>query len=767
MLNRVYNFLSSMKFATLMLLLFAFACGYATFIERDFGTASANALIYRAWWFELIQILLCVSLVLNMFKFKLFRKEKLATLSFHLAFVLIIIGAGVTRYIGYEGRMQIFTNEEENNFMSDNMFLQVDVHDKKKQLKFDKQLNLSSITRKFDKTPVLNKLFSNYFKVNSNNFLQDFSSKPKLSEDFSIEYVDFISNSINTKISGVILTSSNNSSKSGTAVSVNEFEDMKIGNNSSSKIRNIKFSLNKKQDSAINFILNSSSPLNTKIGCSSDIYDIEVKKMPPDPNDVGSYKPKGTYFEIEKMSLITIKDNITDSIGKSIIFRDFYFEDTVMYSSSNNMDMRENPYRTKDALVVNVKVNDKIKRDTLIGSPGMQSKPSVFKFENLFFTLSYGPKYYQLPFSVKLDKAKTKNYPGSKNPSSYMSHVTVKSPKEVFSDSIYMNNILNYKGYRFYQASIGKQDEFTVLSVNKDWLGTLISYIGYFFLALGMIMVFFSQKTRFKNLTKRLNNLKGTSILIFMFFNVIFSDAHTNINTLDNLSEKEYALIEEGRYVNLLEKYEINQSHAEKFDRLLVQHAGRIKPMSTYSMEIIRKFSRKDRIYDLSPSQSILGIICFPHVWNHIPIFKVEHQQIIREINYLKKSSELITDAYKSLGRFPLDVIVEIESEKLSKIIQSDYNHLSWEAVQFAFKNGVKKIDPNTKGVPPFEKWLRSVNKQVKLGKFSLNNQKLISEIDYKEEMFSYSQIINVVTYEKYEKAFAKLDIEKRLSKMI
>ena len=101
MLNRVYNFLSSMKFATLMLLLFAFASGYATFIERDFGTASANALIYRAWWFELIQILLCVSLVLNMFKFKLFRKEKLPTLSFHLSFVLIILGAGINRYVVY------------------------------------------------------------------------------------------------------------------------------------------------------------------------------------------------------------------------------------------------------------------------------------------------------------------------------------------------------------------------------------------------------------------------------------------------------------------------------------------------------------------------------------------------------------------------------------------------------------------------------------------------------------------------------------------
>ena len=41
-----------MKLASVLLLFFAFSIGYATFIERDFGTASANALIYRAWWFD-------------------------------------------------------------------------------------------------------------------------------------------------------------------------------------------------------------------------------------------------------------------------------------------------------------------------------------------------------------------------------------------------------------------------------------------------------------------------------------------------------------------------------------------------------------------------------------------------------------------------------------------------------------------------------------------------------------------------------------------
>ena len=124
----------------------------------------------------------------------------------------------------------------------------------------------------------------------------------------------------------------------------------------------------------------------------------------------------------------------------------------------------------------------------------------------MYFTLSYGPKFYKLPFNIKLDKAETVHYAGSKNPSSYKSHVTVEHSKNIFSDSIYMNNILNYDGYRFYQASIAEDDSFTVLSVNHDWLGTLVSYIGYFFMMLGMIMVSFHKKLVSKIFQKDLIN---------------------------------------------------------------------------------------------------------------------------------------------------------------------------------------------------------------------------------------------------------------------
>ena len=160
MINRFVKFLLSMKFVIILLIVFAFSIGYATFIENDFGTDSAKALIYNTWWFELLLIILAVSLILNMFKHKLFRKEKLPILAFHLSFILILIGAGITRYMSYEGMMSISEGQSQNTFISNDVFLQIKVNDKKNQFLLDKKLDLSGITKRFDHTPILKNFFS-------------------------------------------------------------------------------------------------------------------------------------------------------------------------------------------------------------------------------------------------------------------------------------------------------------------------------------------------------------------------------------------------------------------------------------------------------------------------------------------------------------------------------------------------------------------------------------------------------------------------------
>ena len=66
---------------------------------------------------------------------------------------------------------------------------------------------------------------------------------------------------------------------------------------------------------------------------------------------------------------------------------------------------------------------------------------------------------------------------------------------------IFMNNVLNYRGYRFFQSSYDKDEKGTILSVNKDRWGTIVTYSGYLSLlisVLSLIIYRFSRINLFK-----------------------------------------------------------------------------------------------------------------------------------------------------------------------------------------------------------------------------------------------------------------------------
>ncbi len=99
-MKKIARVLFSNQLTLLALILYAAAMGYATFLENDFGTPAARAAVYDAWWFEGLMFILCINFIGNIYRYKLLRKDKRALLAFHLAFILILVGAFVTRYTG-------------------------------------------------------------------------------------------------------------------------------------------------------------------------------------------------------------------------------------------------------------------------------------------------------------------------------------------------------------------------------------------------------------------------------------------------------------------------------------------------------------------------------------------------------------------------------------------------------------------------------------------------------------------------------------------
>ncbi|MEE2700166.1 MAG: cytochrome c biogenesis protein CcsA [Bacteroidota bacterium] len=602
MINRLFNFLSSMNFAAILLFVFGFAIGYATFIENDFGTRTAKALIFNAWWLELILAFLCLSLILQLFRQHMFSWNKIPILTYHLAFIVILIGAGITRYIGTEGMMHIREGEMENSFVSEDLYLQIKVDDKTYQYEYDKRLFLSPISNNHFSIPI--------------EFLDN---------DVKIQYADFIPNVTDSLINNV---------ENGVPIihlivpGENGMESIFLSEGERKLIDNYSFTLNNPHENAINLFFNDSLMLVANL-------DIESMSMLDRSTAILAKNQRNTLetrklYSSENLQFV-IKE--THPKGKIIL-------------ASKHLKMENG---AEDALVIDIFSNGESKRVELIGGSGFVSTKRKIELGGLNFTISYGAKYLRTPFYIRLKNFQLERYPGSMSPSSFASEVSVIDGQNISNHKIFMNNVLNYRGYRFFQSSYDKDEKGTILSVNQDWWGTLITYVGYGLLFLGIILTFFLKNTRFKMLGMRLRNMKQKTLFLilafgFSFFNGEAMEKNVNVDSL-------------------LEENLIDATHAERAALLLVQdNGGRVKPLSTLSSEFIRKISRKQNLYGQSATQIMIGMMSNPVVWGNIPLIKVSDPKL-----------KTILDTEEGLISF-IQVFEEDGSYKLNKSVEEAYN---------------------------------------------------------------------------------------------
>ena len=123
--KKIFSFLFSTRLMAVLFVVFAVAMAVGTFIENDYNTDTARILVYNAWWFEMIHLFFLINFFGNIKKYQLHKKEKWASLLLHLAFIFIILGAFITRYISYEGMMPIREGATENRMYSDKTYLTV------------------------------------------------------------------------------------------------------------------------------------------------------------------------------------------------------------------------------------------------------------------------------------------------------------------------------------------------------------------------------------------------------------------------------------------------------------------------------------------------------------------------------------------------------------------------------------------------------------------------------------------------------------------
>jgi len=420
----------------------------ATFLENDFGTSSIKALIYHALWFDLLHLVMGVQLLGMIVKYKMWKKEKLPMFFFHGAFIVILLGAGVTRYLGFEGILHIREGKSETRMLSSEPYVQIKVLDTK-----GKVLGEWEYLKYFSTTPFGNNAFSKQMALTNG------------------EKVEIVFN----------------------------------------------------------------------------------RYTPP--------LKKGQYAKVEL--LVYYKK------GRSVL--------------------------------------------SLVGGDMKKGYEQKVQLDDALIVAEYGSKVHELPFALHLEDFILGKYPGSSMPSHYESAVKVVDGEKRFDYRIYMNHVLDYKGFRFFQSSYDPDELGTVLSVNRD-PGKWPTYLGYLLLALSLFWSIFSKRGRAATLLRSLNTKTSAAFMVVLLLGWLqpsFAEETTFLKTYAS-STKE---------------------HAKAFESLLLQSSdGRIKPLETFASEVLYKLSRKKSLHGLSSTQVVLGMVAFPDTFHHVKMIKVTHPEIKKMI---------------------------------------------------------------------------------------------------------------------------------------
>lgn len=284
--------------------------------------------------------------------------------------------------------------------------------------------------------------------------------------------------------------------------------------------------------------------------------------------------------------------------------------------------------------------------------------------------LAWGVDNIALPFSIKLKKFELERYPGSNSPASYASEVEVlDKPNPPMPFRIFMNNVLDYGGYRFFQSSYHPDEKGSILSVNND-PGKTPTYIGYTMLILGVIWLLFDKNGRFATLGRFLKTQKFLSLLLCsgLCF-ALLSPQSTYASTppqedFSPLSDDKMPPLQD--IPSMIEALADTSSLVSDFDRILVQDfGGRIKPMHTLANDYIHKLTQKRTFKGLNPSQVFLGMLFYPQEWQSIKMIATKSPKL-REILGLDKDEKYIAyiDVFTPQGQYVLQNYVEAANLK-------------------------------------------------------------------------------------------------------
>ena len=720
-MKRFLNLLLSSRATIILLFICGVAMAAATFIEDKYDTVTARALIYNTFWFELVFVLLIINLFGHIKAYNLISIKKVGGLIFHLSFVLMILGAAITRYFGFEGSMHIRKGESSNTIFSNEQYLMVSYADKSKTYTLEHPINIGAVA--------------------NNSFNKSISTEDKGKIDVKLkEIVRNAVTKIEENVPGgkSIIELSVASGMGMQAVQIKKGEVKSIGK------LNIAYNVDGGSQ-AVKIV-----ETDGKISIVSP-YDFIKSTMAEQTSDT---LKKDSIYEFTQKNIYKIN-------GHAFMYTKHYNSAQLKLVSDNT---GEGMGSGVDALVVDVTVNGKTYTADVFGSSAYAMEYQDFNFGGANIKIGYGNKAIEIPFSLKLNEFILEKYPGSESPSSYKSEVTLIDNNNNLNEehSIFMNNVLDYGHYRFFQSSYDTDLQGTILSVNHDFWGTLVSYSGYLLLMIGFIITLFSKNSRFHSLRRLINEvrIKRKSIAITLLL----------LLGLNGIA-----------YSQATPKKAVSKEHAEKLGAILTQtFDGRFAPVNTLAIDLMHKISKKENFNlegkgKLNASQAFLDIMADPEFWQQQKIIHIP-QKSIRDIIGITTDDASFADFFTDRSQYKLEKYIneafrkkQNEKNKFDKELLKVDERLN--ILQMIINGSILKIFPEQNSQNhKWVSWDDNASRVELSGAISIINQDLhLKAFNYSSLMQAYMievmGAVNTGDYTRADKILGYIsDIQKQLS---
>ena len=700
-MKKILDIIFSPRMTVLLLLVLAIVIGSATFVEDKYDTETAHELIYNTKWFEFIFLMLVLNFIGSITKYNMLSWKKIAGFLFHFAFIVIIIGSAITRYSGFTGTMHIRQGESANTIYSSDAYLRI----------------LTSDNKNID-IPVHHNL------VTKTKLHAEFNTKDK--GEISVDYHDFIKNAVEkieenqpdgTNILEIVLPGKNGRE----SIFIKDREVKDLGAFS------VAYNNNDRED-AIKIIDKDGKTYITSP------FDLKRTKMPEMAMDT-----------IHKNVMTEFKEKcLHESVAGIFVFKKMY------KNGKSKLAPGKDNENGVDALSVDVTINGKKHEVQVFGGAGYLANYEDANVDGYKFKIAYGLKEINIPFSISLNHFILERYAGSMSPSSFTSDVTLTDGRNGLKKQtkIFMNNVLDYDGYRFFQSSYDPDEQGTILSVNHDFYGTWVSYIGYFLLALGFFLTLFNKSSRFSLLSKYIRDIRkarkaATAVLILL--------------TMSSLS-----FAQTPTYTH------VSADHADKFAHLVVQtFDGRFEPAHTLAYDVMHKIAKKDEfdiegVGKMNAMQVFMDMILNAEFWKGQKIITIREKSV-QDVLGVDGGKASYNDFFDANGNYKLKDLAETSFRKK----QADQNTFDKEIIKvderanicmMTFNGSMLKIFP-VQGSPnnTWTSWDDSLAFIPLTGSIRILNEDLqLREFNYRSIMGLYLQEVYKATktgnYERAEK---------------